>query len=178
MGSGKHAAAFAAAAIHDALEAPRVAIESVSPSVDHGRFVVKRVVGERVEISAAIFGEGHDKIAAAVIWRPADETAWHETPMAPAPPAGLDLWSARIPLERLGRHEFTVIAWRDDFASLVDHMKKKLKADQSVELEVEEAKHLFALALAETETTDGSQPQQLEAIVKEFMKADTGERLS
>ncbi|WP_206995924.1 maltotransferase domain-containing protein [Trinickia mobilis] len=155
-GSGKHAAAFAAAAIHDALDAPRIAIESVSPSVDHGRFVVKRVVGERVEIGAAIFGEGHDKIAAAVIWRPADETAWHETPMVPAQPAGLDLWSACIPLERLGRHEFTVIAWRDDFASLVDHMQKKLNANQTVDLEVEEARHLFARVLAEVETAEAA----------------------
>ncbi|TKC92170.1 DUF3416 domain-containing protein [Trinickia terrae] len=159
-GSGKHAAAFAAAAIHDALDAPRIAIESVSPSVDGGRFVVKRVVGERVEIGAAIFGEGHDKIAAAVLWRPADETAWHETPMTPAPPAGLDLWSARIPLERLGRHEFTVIAWRDDFASLVDHMRKKLNANQTVDLEVEEARHLFAHVLAEVETADAEQASE------------------
>ncbi|MHB9834851.1 maltotransferase domain-containing protein [Paraburkholderia terrae] len=162
----------------DAIAGSRVAIESVSPAVDHGRFPAKRIVGERVHITAAVFAEGHDKIAAAVIWRAADETAWHEAPMTPAQPAGNDIWEARIPLERIGRHEYTVIAWRDDFASLVDHMQKKLKADQSVELEVEEAKHLFALALAETETTDGSQPQQLEAIVKEFMKADTGERLA
>jgi starch synthase (maltosyl-transferring) len=141
-----------AAAVAQALAAPRVAIESVSPSVDQGRFPAKRIVGERVEVSAAIFGEGHDKIAAAVLWRAADESAWHETPMAPAEPAGLDLWSARVPLERLGRHEFTVIAWRDDFASLVDHMKKKLNAKQPVDLEIDEARHLFALVLAEAET--------------------------
>ncbi|HZZ11337.1 MAG TPA: maltotransferase domain-containing protein, partial [Paraburkholderia sp.] len=53
----------------EALAAPRVAIEDVMPSFDCGRFPVKRSVGERVEISAAVFAEGHDKIAAAVIWR-------------------------------------------------------------------------------------------------------------
>jgi starch synthase (maltosyl-transferring) len=158
--SGKHAAAVAAAAIHDALQAPRIAIESVSPSVDGGRFAVKRVVGERVEISAAIFGEGHDKIAAAVIWRPADETAWHETPMTPAQPAGLDRWSAHIPLHRLGRHEFTVMAWRDDFASLADHIRKKLQANQTVELEAEEARHLLARVLAEVETAHAVQADE------------------
>jgi starch synthase (maltosyl-transferring) len=142
----------AAAAIHDALQAPRIAIENVSPSVDHGRFAVKRVVGEQVEIRATILGDGHDKIAAAVIWRPADETAWHETPMAPAQPAGLDEWSARILLERPGRYEFTVMAWRDDFASLVDHMQKKRNANQAVDLEAEEAQQLFACVLAEAET--------------------------
>ncbi|WP_206957181.1 alpha-1,4-glucan--maltose-1-phosphate maltosyltransferase [Trinickia acidisoli] len=144
----------------EALAAPRIAIESVTPSVDGGRFVAKRVVGEEIEIGAAIFGEGHDKIAAAVIWRAIDETAWRETPMQPAEPAGLDLWQGRITLTRVGRHEFTVVAWRDDFASLVDHIRKKLDANQSVELELEEARHLLARILAEAETADETGAQQ------------------
>ncbi|HTI19050.1 MAG TPA: maltotransferase domain-containing protein [Trinickia sp.] len=143
-----------AAAVAQATAAPRLAIERVSPCVDGGRFVVKRIVGEEVEVSAAIFGEGHDKIAAAVIWRAADEIAWRETPMTPAQPAGLDLWHARIWLTRIGRYEFTVIAWRDDFASLVDHIRKKLNANQAVDLELEEARHLLARILAEAETAD------------------------
>ncbi|OAJ53793.1 alpha-amylase [Paraburkholderia ginsengiterrae] len=162
----------------DAINAPRVAIESVTPSVDHGAFPAKRAVGERVEISAAIFAEGHDKIAAAVICRAADETAWHEVLMTPAPPAGLDLWHARIPLERVGRHEFTVIAWRDDFASLVEHVQKKLKANQTVELELDEAAHLFALVLAEVETADGAATKPLEQIVKTFTKSDAQAKLA
>ncbi|HTH74622.1 MAG TPA: maltotransferase domain-containing protein [Trinickia sp.] len=146
--------------VNEALAAPRVAIESVTPSVDNGRFVVKRVVGEEVEIGAAIFGEGHDKIAAAVIWRAVDETAWRETPMRPAEPAGLDLWRGRIILTRVGRYEFTVVAWRDDFASLVDHIRKKVHANQSVELELEEARHLLARVLAEAETAEDTGAQQ------------------
>ncbi|MEX3637950.1 maltotransferase domain-containing protein [Paraburkholderia sp. BR14427] len=162
----------------DAIEAPRVAIESVSPSVENGRFAAKRSVGERAEIRAAIFAEGHDKIAAAVLWRAADETAWHEELMSPAPPAGLDLWSARIPLERIGRYEFTVIAWRDDFASLVEHIQKKLKANQTVEIELDEAAHLFALVLAEVETSEGADKEQLEHIVRDFQKADAEQKLA
>ncbi|NPT35102.1 maltotransferase domain-containing protein [Paraburkholderia xenovorans] len=162
----------------EAINAPRVAIESVTPSVDNGRFAAKRTVGEHAEITAAIFAEGHDKIAAAVIWRAADETAWHEVPMTPAEPAGLDIWKARIPLERLGRHEFTVIAWRDDFASLVEHIQKKLKAGQTVELELDEAAHLFALVLAEVETSEGAVTAPLEHIVKEFTKADAETKLA
>ncbi|HZZ04432.1 maltotransferase domain-containing protein, partial [Paraburkholderia sp.] len=162
----------------DAISAPRVAIESVTPAVDNGRFPAKRTVGERAEITAAIFAEGHDKIAAAVVWRAADEIAWHEVPMSPAQPAGLDIWKARIPLERLGRHEFTVIAWRDDFASLVEHIQKKLKAGQTVELELDEAAHLFALVLAEVETTEGAETEPLDHIVKVFTKADPEAKLA
>jgi starch synthase (maltosyl-transferring) len=150
----------AVASATEALAAPRIAIESVTPSVDGGRFVVKRTVGEEIEIGAAIFGEGHDKIAAAVIWRAIDETAWREAPMHPAQPAGLDLWQGKITPTRVGRYEFTVIAWRDDFASLVDHIRKKLDAHQSVELELEEARHLIARVLAEAETADQTGVQQ------------------
>ncbi|CDY74411.1 Alpha-amylase [Caballeronia glathei] len=164
-------------AVSEAVTAPRVAIESVTPSVDHGRFPAKRIVGEATEIRAAIFAEGHDKIAAAVQWRAADETDWHEAPMVAVQPAGNDLWSTRIPLERVGRHEFTVMAWRDDYASLVDHMQKKLKAGQTAELEIEEARHLFALMLAEVQTAEGAAKEPLEGIVKEFTKADNGRKL-
>jgi starch synthase (maltosyl-transferring) len=165
--------------VAEAIAAPRVSIESVTPSVDHGRFPAKRIVGEAVEIQAAIFAEGHDKLAAAVQWRAADETDWHEAPMSAVQPAGLDLWSTRIPLERVGRHEFVVMAWRDDYASLVDHMQKKLKAGQTVELEVAEAKHLFALMLAEVKTADDpdADSKPLEAIVKEFTKASDARKL-
>ena len=134
-------------------------------------------MGERVEVRAAIFAEGHDRIAAAVIWRAADETVWHEAPMFPAQPAGNDLWSARIPLDRVGRHEFTVTAWRDDFASLTGHIQKKLNAGQTVELEIDEASHLFALILAEVETAEGAVAEPLTHIVREFAKADTAGRL-
>ncbi|KNH10117.1 Alpha-amylase [Candidatus Burkholderia brachyanthoides] len=160
-----------------AIEAPRVSIESVTPSVDNGRFPAKRIVGEAVQIQAAIFAEGHDKIAAAVQWRAADETEWYEALMTAVQPAGLDLWSTRIPLERVGRHEFVVMAWRDEFASLVDRMQKKIKAGQGVELEVEEAKHLFALILAEVKTVEDADSKPLEKIVKEFTKANDTRKL-
>jgi starch synthase (maltosyl-transferring) len=43
---------------------PRVIIEAVEPQVDGGRFPIKRVVGEKVTVSADIYKEGHDKLAA------------------------------------------------------------------------------------------------------------------
>ncbi|MCP3712043.1 DUF3416 domain-containing protein [Paraburkholderia sp. CNPSo 3274] len=166
----------------EAIAAPRIAIESAQPSVDHGRFAAKRTVGERCEVRAAIFAEGHDRIDAAVLWRAADETAWHESPMAPVPPAGTDLWAAHIPLDRVGRYEYVVIAWRDDFASLAEHLHKKRAANQPVDLELEEASRLFALVLATAETSGTGDDDQkrtnetLDAIVKRFIGADTETR--
>ncbi|QGZ63656.1 maltotransferase domain-containing protein [Paraburkholderia acidisoli] len=168
----------------EAIAAPRIAIESATPSIDHGRFVVKRNVGERCEVRAAIFAEGHDKIDAAVLWRAADETVWHEAPMTAAPPAGTDMWVGSFPLERVGRYEYVVVAWRDDFASLVGHLQKKRDVGQPVDLELEEANRLLALVLATAETSDvpGEAHQRnratLEGIVKRFMAADTDVRVA
>ncbi|MEX3943689.1 maltotransferase domain-containing protein, partial [Paraburkholderia sp. BR10937] len=166
----------------EAIAAPRIAIESAQPSVDHGRFAAKRTVGERCEVRAAIFAEGHDRIDAAVLWRAADETAWHESPMTAVPPAGTDLWAGHIPLDRIGRYEYVVIAWRDDFASLAEHLHKKRAANQPVDLELEEASRLFALVLATAETSGTGDDDQkrsnetLDAIVKRFIAADTETR--
>ena len=48
---------------------PRFRIDEIYPCVDNGRYPVKRIAGESVEIWADIFREGHDVLAAALIWR-------------------------------------------------------------------------------------------------------------
>ncbi len=40
----------------------RVVIESVRPQVDGGRYPVKRVVGEEVQVEADVFADGHDAV--------------------------------------------------------------------------------------------------------------------
>ena len=56
-------------------------IENVFPSVDCGRFPVKRIVGETVEVWADIYRDGHDVITADLIWRREPDTDWQRTPM-------------------------------------------------------------------------------------------------
>ncbi|MBB3007779.1 alpha-1,4-glucan--maltose-1-phosphate maltosyltransferase [Cupriavidus alkaliphilus] len=127
-----------------AMEAPRIAIEQVEPACDAGRFAVRRVVGERVAVSADIWMDGHDKLAAAVLWRAPGESDWRETPMQP----GInDRWEGSFPLVALGRHEFTVEAWRDTYASWLDEIGKKRAAGLNVALETEEGARLVADAL-------------------------------
>jgi starch synthase (maltosyl-transferring) len=165
-------------ALADALAAPRIAIENVEPRVDNGEFAVKRVVGETVEASADIFGEGHDKIAAALLYRAADESDWHEAPMRAA---GNDRWVGRFMVDRLGRHEFTVIAWRDDWATLVDHIEKKRRAGQGVDLELDEARALMltiAKATDELDTeADHAYADEARALATQFDRADATARL-
>ena len=71
----------------DALTAaanPRIAIEAISPSVNGGRFAAKRLVGDMVEVAADLIADGHDRLAAALLWRAADEPDWREVADAAA----------------------------------------------------------------------------------------------
>jgi starch synthase (maltosyl-transferring) len=46
-----------------------ILIEHVRPAVDGGRFPVKREVGDRLEVSADILKEGHERLAAVIRYR-------------------------------------------------------------------------------------------------------------
>jgi starch synthase (maltosyl-transferring) len=132
--------------IEAALEAPRIVVTEVTPSIDGGRFAVKRIVGSEVEVEADIFMDGHDKLAARVLWRAADEDTWQSRPMDFVIN---DRWRGRFPLTRLGRHVFTVEAWRDAYGSWSDEVEKKRAAGQPLALEIEEGiRHLREAAEA------------------------------
>ncbi len=51
------------------LAAERITIEAVWPEIDCGRHPIKRVVGDVLEVWADIFSDGHDEIAASVVYR-------------------------------------------------------------------------------------------------------------
>ena len=59
----------------------RVVIESVTPCVDGGRFAVKRVLGESVQVEADIFCDGHDVLRCLLRHRHGAAGPWQETPL-------------------------------------------------------------------------------------------------
>lgn len=104
----------------------RVVIENLRPSVNGGRFPVKRVVGDEVSVEADIFADGHDVIAACVQWRLPGSEQIVEVPMEPL---GNDRWRGRYRINQLGVHRFTVIAWIDRFLTWYRDLRKRVAAD-------------------------------------------------
>ena len=92
----------------------RVVIENVTPAVDAGRFPIKRVVGDTVDVEADCFGDGHDVVACDLLWRPRGQARWQRTTMAAL---GNDRWRAAFVVDALGDWEYTVSAWVDPFLS-------------------------------------------------------------
>jgi len=157
--------------VEEATSAPRLVIENVTPAVDGGQFPVKRIVGDVVRVEADVFGDGHDPLVAALLWRAADETQWRETRMTLLVN---DRWMAEFPLDRLGRHEFFVQAWRDPFAIFRLELEKKYAAGLNLTLELEEGRLLVEEALSETES---DMAERIRPIAERLAHADDATRL-
>jgi len=114
----------------------RVAIESVSPEVDAGRFPSKRTVGDRVAVEADIFADGHDALSCVIRYRHESSTGWQEAPMTPLEN---DRWRGEFTVSQLGRYLYTVQGWVDPFETWSRQFAKRLQAGQDVKLELEAA---------------------------------------
>ena len=106
-----------------------VIIEAVAPTVDGGRYAVKREIGAVVEVSADIFKEGHDVLVAFLKYRRAGETAWRETSMRHV---DNDRWAGSFTLDAVGRWVFAIEALPDPFQSWLADLLKRLDAGQEV----------------------------------------------
>ncbi len=103
----------------------RVVIEDVEPEVNGGRFPAKRTLGDQVAVTAAIFSDGHDHVAARLLYRHSSQKRWQTVPFAALPN---DLWTAKFVVDQLGTWIFTVEAWVDHFDTWVHDLEKRLAA--------------------------------------------------
>jgi starch synthase (maltosyl-transferring) len=113
----------------------RHVIEGVTPSIDCGRYPVKRVVGESCVIEADIFRDGHDIIRAAVQWRRKDANEFAEAPMELF---DNDRWRGAFPLNENTRYVFTITAWTDKYATWAADFMKKAAAGRQLGSDLQE----------------------------------------
>jgi starch synthase (maltosyl-transferring) len=114
----------------------RVVIEGITPSLDGGRFPVKRIVGDALGVEADVFADGHDELSVRLRWRNdrgGEDLAWSELPMEPL---GNDRWRAQIQLDSVGRCRYSVVGWIDRFASWARDLQKRLDARQDVAVDL------------------------------------------
>ncbi|PTU73779.1 alpha-1,4-glucan--maltose-1-phosphate maltosyltransferase [Pseudomonas mangrovi] len=148
-------------ALEQALMAPRIAIEDLSPQVENGRFPTKATVGQPLQVSACIFADGHERLGAAVHWKHQDDAQWQQLPLVEM---GNDLWQAGLRPTRPGRLLFFVEAWWDAFASYCYELEKKYGAGVPITLELQEG-----VQLAEAAVTRA--PASLQAALQGFLGA-------
>ncbi|SHH94352.1 alpha-1,4-glucan--maltose-1-phosphate maltosyltransferase [Streptomyces sp. 3214.6] len=125
----------------------RIPVLDVRPLVQQGRRPAKAVAGETFQVSATVFREGHDAVAANVVLKGPDGALGRWTPMRELAP-GTDRWGADVTPDTTGRWTYTVEAWGDPVATWRHHARIKIPAGMDTELVLEEGARLYERAAA------------------------------
>ena len=118
-------------------------IEDVFPLIDAGRFPVKRIVGERVEVWADIYRDGHDVISAALVWRREHDREWRQEPMTNH---SNDRWGGSFVPDAPGRYVYAIEAWTDEFATWRQAFELKQKSGADLTLDAIEGAGMLTKA--------------------------------
>ncbi|MFF8474943.1 maltotransferase domain-containing protein [Streptomyces sp. NPDC015414] len=124
----------------------RIPVRDVRPQVDAGRRPARAVPGELFEVSATVFREGHDAVAANVVLTGPDGAPGPWTPMRLVAP-GTDRYAAQVAAGREGEWTFRVEAWSDPVATWRHTARIKIPARIDVDLVLAEGARLLERAL-------------------------------
>src|SRR3954452_15742628 len=111
----------------------RLGISDVAPVVSCGEFSARAVVGEHVPITATVFREGHDAVAASVVWTPPGEEATPPLRRMARYGQEPDRWLTTVVPDREGRWSYRVEAWSDPLATWRHAVEGKVAAGQGAE---------------------------------------------
>jgi starch synthase (maltosyl-transferring) len=112
----------------------RLGITDVAPVVSCGAFSARAVVGEHLPITATVFREGHDAVAANVVWTPpggdgATRPLYRMERFGDQP----DRWLTSVVPDREGRWTYRVEAWSDPLSTWHHAVEVKMAAGQGAE---------------------------------------------
>jgi starch synthase (maltosyl-transferring) len=112
----------------------RIAIESVTPQIDCGRYPVKRVVGDELVVQADIFSDGHDEVAAILLFRKQGDESWQEVCLQRLEN---DRWQGSFTLAEPGVYQYTLLGWVDRFLTWQKDLQKRHKAGQDIAVDIQ-----------------------------------------
>ena len=111
----------------------RVVIDKVSPQINCGEFPIKRVVKEIVNLTANVLVDGHDVIAASVLYKHQDDKKWKEVRMQHLTN---DEWNASFTVEKQGFYTYKVEGWVDYALNWKHGITRKIEDNQQVTSEL------------------------------------------
>jgi len=140
----------------------------MEPCIDGGRYPVKRIVGQELNVSADVSTVGHHQLSALLKWRKIAKPDWHQTPMAQTEN---DRWEATCLFIENAQHEYTIEAWEDAFKSWqVEYAKKYGAGNLDLRTELDEGSLLAENAAARA--TLKQDKERLLSFSKQLKNAD------
>ncbi|WP_346072577.1 maltotransferase domain-containing protein, partial [Streptomyces thermogriseus] len=153
-GSGRRSAPAPKRPSGRATAVGRIPVLDVRPIVLNGRRPAKAVTGESFQISATVFREGHEAVAANVVLRDPEGRPGPWTPMRELAP-GTDRWGAEVTAGEPGLWTYTVEAWGDPVTTWRHQAQIKIPAGQDTDLVLEEGAQLYERAAAGVPEDEG-----------------------
>ncbi|GGC12249.1 alpha-1,4-glucan--maltose-1-phosphate maltosyltransferase [Cellulomonas carbonis] len=125
----------------------RIPVVDVGPVLEAGRWPAKAVVGEAVEVTATVFREGHDAVAATAVLVAPDGSD-HSWVRMDVVNKGLDTYRAELVADAVGTWGFRVEGWSDPYGTWRHDAAVKVEAGVDVELMLAEGAALLERAAA------------------------------
>ena len=147
----------------------RVVITGVSPSVDGGRWPIKRAQGEAVEVTAGVVVDRHEILAVELVYRHNDGDEDHAVRMAEQ---GNDEFTASFTPSSLGTYRYFVRAWIDAFATWQDQFRRRVEGGESQDELDSELMAGAALLEDAIEKAAGEDKQRLQSVHEAFTKGN------
>ena len=111
----------------------RVVIDHVTPQLNNSEFFIKRVVDQKVWVTADILVDGHDIIAAAVLYKSEHDKKWNEVRMQPL---HNDEYQASFTVLKEGFYSYKVQGWVDHALNWQHGITRKIEDHQQVASEL------------------------------------------
>lgn len=115
------------------LNQKRVVIDYITPQINCGEIYIKRVVNEIVSVEAHVLSDGHDVIAASVLYKHEKAKTWQEARMQLIEN---DEWKASFKVEKQGFYTYKVQGWVDYALNWQHGIERKIDDNQHVKSEL------------------------------------------
>ncbi len=149
----------------------RVVIEHLGPQIDKGKIPIKRVVGEKVDVKAHIFSDGHDKIRAQLLYKAKGDKKFSSKDMELNVN---DEWHSQFDITKFETYYYSVEAWIDRFATWRADLSKKVQAEQKVDIDLLIGADLIAKAAKKARGKNKEKIISFEKDIRENSDNDQG----
>jgi starch synthase (maltosyl-transferring) len=137
----------------------RIIIENVLPQLDCGAFAIKRIIGQKVRVTAAVFSDGHDVLESCVKYKHEADENWQEVRMTPTVN---DEWFAEFKVEKQGFYSYLVEGWVDYALNWQHGTERKIQDNQHVKSELLEGAEYVRAILPLVNATESDYLKTLE----------------
>ncbi len=129
----------------------RLIIENVKPQLQSGQFYIKRIVNDVVNITADIFGDGHDIIQAEVQVKHQKAKKGFNVRLSHDMN---DVYRGVFQVTEQGFYTYKLVAWVDHGLNWLQGIVKKIDAGNNVKSELTEAEALLSYVIKHAEHQD------------------------